>query len=111
MPGVEHSQEATGTPDPVERGFATLNTLKWDQILSAVLRQQQANIGNLELALKHTLKRCVLEHRDAAHVTWQEAGVERSSTDEKVEWRVKEGGNTLDQAKKCGFDFLVGFFP
>ena len=50
-------------------------------------------------------------HRDGAHVTWQESGVERSSTDEEAEWRVKEGGNTLDQAKKCSFDFLVGFFP
>ena len=28
MPGADHAQEATGTPDPVERGFATLNTLK-----------------------------------------------------------------------------------
>ena len=28
MPGAENAQEATGTPDPIERGFATLNTLK-----------------------------------------------------------------------------------
>ena len=110
MPGVENAQEATGTPDPIERGFATLNTLKQDQILSAVLRQQEANIGNLELVSKHTLKRCVLEHHDAAHVTWQETAWKASSTDEEAERGVKEGGNTLDQAKKCGFDFLVGFF-
>jgi hypothetical protein len=29
MAGGDHAQEAAGTPDPVERGFATLNTLKY----------------------------------------------------------------------------------
>jgi hypothetical protein len=28
MTGEEPAQEAAGTPDPIERGFATLNTLK-----------------------------------------------------------------------------------
>lgn len=40
MVGTDSGQDATGTPDPVEKGLATLNTLKYDMDrFRIVLRQ------------------------------------------------------------------------
>jgi hypothetical protein len=53
------------------------------------------------------LKRCVLPLHKPDHVTWQDS-LKKSHTDGETERRAKEGRDTLNQAKKCCLDLLVG---
>ena len=61
MAGADPAQEHVGTPDPVERGFATLGTLKYVFILLSVQNDKPASRPEAdspsELVSKPSLKR------------------------------------------------------
>ena len=51
MAGGDHGQESNSTPEPVEKGFATLTQLQYVQITLPILGTLRSRLAELTLML------------------------------------------------------------
>jgi hypothetical protein len=99
MAGGDHSQEAVGSPAPVERGFATLNSLKYG-LTGTLLWRLSVDQNASRIGVKAFVEKVRSVHTEHVHVTGSILARTYGLTEENLEWRTAEGRNTLRKTEK-----------